>query len=132
MSRPKRICFTFELRRSYSGLRTGSASWSPRTWTARAAQHDARLIKAIARSFVWYERLVSGEVDSLRVIAKALQVNERYVGRVLRFAFLAPDIVSAILEGRQSPQLGVEKLRFGPPLLWAEQRQLFGFGSTSL
>ena len=53
---------------------------------ARPAQHDARLIKAIARSHVWYERLVSGEVDSLRVIAKALQVNERHVGRVLRFA----------------------------------------------
>jgi hypothetical protein len=70
-------------------------------------------------------------VNSLRAIAEALQVNERYVSRVLRAALLAPDIVEAILVGRQSPQLSVDKLRFGPPLLWDEQRQAFGFGATS-
>jgi site-specific DNA recombinase len=98
----------------------------------RPTRHDAALIKAIARGYIWYERLASGEVDSLRIIANELQVNQRYVGRILRSAFLAPDIVAAILEGRQPPQLSVEKLRFGAPLLWAEQRQLFGFSSTSL
>jgi hypothetical protein len=45
----------------------------------------------------------------------------------LSCAFLAPDIVEAILEGRQPPQLTVEKLRFGASLLWAEQRKQFGF-----
>jgi len=54
-------------------------------------------------------------------------VDERYVSRILSCAFLAPDIVEAILEGRQPPQLTVEKLRFGAPLLWAEQREQFGF-----
>jgi hypothetical protein len=59
-------------------------------------------------------------------------VNERYVRRVLRAALLAPDIVEAVLEGRQSPQLSVDKLRFGAPLLSAEQRESFGSDSTSL
>jgi site-specific DNA recombinase len=98
----------------------------------RPARHDAALIKAIARGYIWHERLASGEIDSLRVIAGALQVNQRYVGRILRSAFLAPDIVQAILEGRQPPQLTVERLRFGVPLLWDEQRRLFGFNPTSL
>ena len=129
MSGPKRICFTSAPRRGYSGVGGGALRGRPGSGrrTPRAARRP--LIKAIARSYVWYERLVSGEVDSLRVIAKALRVNERYVGRVLRFSFLAPDIVAAILEGRQPPQLTVEKLRFGPPLLWAEQRKSFGFRS---
>ena len=87
------------------------------------------MIKAVARGYAWYERLVSGEVDSLRAIAEELRVTERYVSRIFRCAFLAPDIVEAILEGRQPPQLTVEKLRLGAPLLWTEQRKSFRFTS---
>jgi hypothetical protein len=72
-------------------------------------------------------RLVRGDAHSLRAIAEERRVDERYVSRILSCAFLAPDIVEAILEGRQPPQLTVEKLRFGAPLLWAEQREQFGF-----
>lgn len=99
--------------------------------STRPARHDPRLIKAIARGYLWYERIASGEITSLRAIAKELQVTERYVGRILRCAFLAPDIVKAILERRQPPQLSVEKLRFGAPLLWAKQRELLGFDAIS-
>jgi hypothetical protein len=113
-------------------LRTGSEIRlvvAPDAADKRPARRDESLIKAVARGYVWYERLVSGEVTSLRAIAKELRVNERYVSRILRCAFLAPDIVEAILEGRQPPQLTVEKLRLGAPLLWAEQRASFGFSS---
>lgn len=68
---------------------------------------------------------MSGEVDSLRAIAEELRVTERYVSRIFRCAFLAPDIVEAILEGRQPPRLTVEKLRLNAPLLWTEQRKSF-------
>ena len=95
----------------------------------RPARRDESLIKAVARGYAWYERLVSGEVNSLRAIADELRVNERYVSRIFRCAFLAPDIVKAILEGRQPPELTVEKLRLGAPLLWTEQRNSFGFRS---
>jgi hypothetical protein len=113
-------------------LRTGSEIRlvvAPDAADKRPARRDESLIKAVARGYVWYERLVSGEVTSLRAIAKELRVNERYVSRIFRCAFLAPDIVEAILEGRQPPQLTVEKLRLGAPLLWAEQRASFGFSS---
>ena len=46
----------------------------------------------------------------IRAIAEELCVTERYVSRIFRCAFLAPDIVEAIFEGRQLPHLTVEKL----------------------
>jgi site-specific DNA recombinase len=95
----------------------------------RPARRDESLIKAIARGYAWYERLLLGKVDSLRSIADELRVTERYVSRIFRCAFLAPDIVEAILEGHQPPQLTVEELRLGAPLLWTEQRTSFGFRS---
>ena len=110
------------LQRSGSEIRLVVA---PGVADERPARPDESLIKAVARGYSWYERLVSGEVDSLWAIAKELRVTERYVSRILRCAFLAPDIVEAILEGRQPPHLTVEKLRLGAPLLWAEQRKLF-------
>ena len=76
------------------------------------------MLKAVACGHVWYEKLISGEVDSIRAIATELGVHQRYVGRILRTAFLAPDIVDAILEGRQPPLFTVEKLRRGVPALW--------------
>jgi hypothetical protein len=48
----------------------------------------------------------------------------------LPLAFLAPDIVEAILQGRQPVELTVLRLkRIGLPLSWVEQRRLLGFES---
>jgi site-specific DNA recombinase len=114
------------LQRSGSEIRLVVA---PGVADERPARRDEPLIKAVARGYAWYERLVSGEVVSLRAIAQGLRVTERYVSRIFRCAFLAPDIVEAILEGRQPPNLTVEKLRLGAAFLWTEQRNSFGFRS---
>lgn len=52
-------------------------------------------------------------------------MDERYLSRVLRLAFLAPDITEAILDGYQPAELGLDKVLKGVPLTWADQRQLF-------
>lgn len=53
-----------------------------------------------------------------------------YRRRLVRLAFLAPDIQEAILAGRQAPDLLLQHLLSGPiPLLWSEQRRLFGSGA---
>ena len=62
---------------------------------------DNAMVKAIARAFRWREMLESGEYATIREIATAEKINESYVGRVLRLTLLAPDIVEAILDGRQ-------------------------------
>jgi site-specific DNA recombinase len=54
-------------------------------------------------------------------------VNPRYVVRLLRMAFLAPDIIEAILEGRQSAAVTIEIFRKAFPFDWSQQRLLLGF-----
>ena len=97
-----------------------SAAMSPK-------QSKPSLVKAVARAFGWYERILEGKALDKRSLARHSSLTERYVGKVLGFAFLAPDIVEAILDGRQPVELNFEKLSKQIPLSWAEQRQRFGF-----
>jgi DNA invertase Pin-like site-specific DNA recombinase len=85
------------------------------------------LLKAVARGRQWYEWILKGEVSSKRGIAKRLGLTERYVGRVLECAFLAPDIVESILAGRQPSDLTFQKLTGKLALSWTEQRKQLGF-----
>jgi site-specific DNA recombinase len=83
------------------------------------------LIKAVARGHAWYEKIIAG--SDLRSLAREIGLTPYYVRRVLACGFLAPDIVEAILEGRQPLALRFEQMYKNIPLDWAEQRQLFGF-----
>ena len=89
------------------------------------------LLKTIARAHDWRERMVDGSLHNGRSIAGRSGLNQRYVRRVLQCAFLAPDIVEAILDGRQPPNLTVRKLWRDLPTDWAEQRKRLGFSSRS-
>ena len=62
-------------------------------------------------------------------IAGKYDLSESYVRRILRFAFLAPDIVESIAEGRQPRGLTLDRLLGPVPFAWAEQRQRFGFAA---
>lgn len=87
------------------------------------------LIKAIARARDWYERIIRGELQYPRPIAKLTGLDERYVRRILRCAFLAPDIVDAILECRQPPGITLHDLLSDLPSDWPTQRQRLGFAA---
>jgi hypothetical protein len=82
---------------------------------------DNAMVKAIARAFRWRDMLESGEYATIREIAQAEQINESYVGRVLRLTLLAPETVEAILLGRQPAWLGLDDLMKRLPALWCEQ-----------
>jgi site-specific DNA recombinase len=90
---------------------------------------DPALLKAVARSRAWFEELASGRVHSLADIARRENITRRYVERLSRLAFLAPTIVEAICQGRQSAQLSAETLlnRIDLPLLWSEQLSVPAF-----
>ena len=90
------------------------------------------LVKAVARGRAWYEQVLAGKVSNQRSLAREMGISERYAGRICECAFLAPDIVEAILEGRQPRDLTFEKLTKGLPMVWSEQRRLLGFGLLSI
>jgi site-specific DNA recombinase len=85
------------------------------------------LIKAVARSHAWYERVLERKTADMRSLAREAGLTPHYVRNVFACAFLAPDIVEAILEGRQPLTLKFANLYKRIPLGWAEQRRQFGF-----
>ncbi len=90
-------------------------------------EHPKRpLIKAVTRAHSWYEKVIQGKVSNMRSLARDAGLTHRYVSKVFRCAFLAPDIVEDILAGRQPHDLNFEKLCQDIPLGWAEQREQLG------
>ena len=62
----------------------------------------------------------------MRHQARAEKINPSYVGRVLRLTLPAPEIIEAILEGRQPAGMTMAGLLTGFPVVWAEQRAVLG------
>jgi hypothetical protein len=56
-------------------------------------------------------------------------IRQTHVGRVLRLAYLAPDIIEAIVSGRQPVELSAQSLLYRHDLAldWAKQREQLGF-----
>lgn len=90
---------------------------------------DARLIALQAKAQCWLEQLTSGRTKSIADIAEAEGVTCSFATRVIYRAFLAPDIVRAMLDGTQPPSLTSDTLKQSTPLPinWAAQRKLLGF-----
>jgi hypothetical protein len=99
---------------------------TPLEASAAAAPASPALLNVLAQGHHWLEQLLRGEVCSLRSIAKSAGVSERYVSQVIHAAFLAPDLVEAVLQGRQPTQLTRRQLMKGLPCDWSEQRRMFG------
>ena len=103
----------------------GDAPWSP------APRVDTALVKAVVRAHRWRQMLESGEYSSSAELAKAEKVNDSYLSRILRLTLLAPDIIEAILAGRQPSTLQLDDLLKPLPAVWAQQFALFGSRSAS-
>ena len=84
------------------------------------------MVKALARAFRWRKMLDEGVHATLEDLAEAKGVQPSYVSRILRLTLLAPDIVEAILDGRQPAELQLDDLLRGFPLEWEGQHLLFG------
>ena len=91
---------------------------------------DPGLLRIVARAHEIQERLMQNTDLTVHVIASQERVTANYVYRLLRLPTLAPDIITAIVNGKNPPQLTAKKLmRLTPqiPVDWAEQRKLLGF-----
>ena len=92
-------------------------------WVGPSSGVDDTLVKALARAFRWRRLLETGVHGTVDEIARAEGINDSYVSRILRLTLLAPDIVEAILDGRQPPQLTLARLMKPFPLQWERQRK---------
>ena len=119
---PLGLMIPAELRRLGKEKRLIVAAHAPKT------NPDAVLIKAIVRGHQWFEMLKTRHALSITDIANAEKLPRTYVGSVIPFALLAPDITSAILEGTQPIDLNLDRLiNLSLPIDWAEQRSVLGF-----
>ena len=83
---------------------------------------DSTLVKALARAHRWDKLLESGRYGSAAELAAAEKINPSYVSRVLRLTLLAPEIVEAIVEGRQADGIEADMLLRPFASSWEVQR----------
>ena len=83
---------------------------------------DPALVKALGRAFRWRRMLETGRYASVSDIARSEKIDRTYVGDILRLTLLAPDIVEAILDGRQSTEITLPTLMGAFPAEWKRQR----------
>jgi site-specific DNA recombinase len=91
---------------------------------------DPCLLRIIARAHDIHARLTQSTDLTLHAIAGQERVTPGYVSRLLRLPLLAPDIVTAIVNGKKPSQLTAKKLMrlaLQIPIDWTEQRKLLGF-----
>lgn len=95
----------------------------PAAVTTRA---DPALVKALARAFRYQRMLDQGRYASITEMAAAERLERGYLGSLLRLTLLAPDIVSAILDGSQPEDVRLPRLHEPLPAGWADQRNALG------
>jgi hypothetical protein len=94
----------------------GHDGWIPRP------RIDNTMVKALARAHRWARLMESGRFSSMTELAAHEKVDQSYLARILRLTLLAPDIVDAILDGRQPRTLTLAQLLRRLPVQWAVQR----------
>ena len=85
------------------------------------------VVQALARAFSWLDAIESGAVSSVSDLAKALDMDNSYMVRILKLTTLVPDIIEAILNGEEPSGLSLARLVRTFPTDWERQRVLFGF-----
>jgi hypothetical protein len=92
-------------------------------------RRDETLVKALVRAHRWRRRIESGQAKSITDLAEQEGVTDAYVCRLLPLTCFAPDIVEAILDGRQPKGLRVADVLGNGPLAWNAQREAWGFSN---
>ena len=92
------------------------------------AKPDPRLVKLLIRARRFHATLLDGDGVPFAALAQREGVSPSYFTRLIRLSYLAPDIIEAILDGRQPHDLTADKLLAHSrlPLGWHEQRTVLG------
>ena len=88
---------------------------------------DPHVLRAIARAWKWRRQLEEGEASTLQDIAGREGVSERFIGRMIRLAYLAPGVLEALVVKRRPPAISFNEMVEVAKLPWGEQMgRVFG------
>ena len=101
----------------------------PGVQTTNVQAWDEGLIRLVANAHAARLAVAEGGDQPVDVISEEHGFTAHYFAQLVRLGGLAPDIVTAILEGRQPANLTRTRIARTKalPLDWNEQRRLFGF-----
>lgn len=95
---------------------------------ATSTNTDSTLIRNVARAYNWRISIENQTYTSILALAKAERCDEKYIRKLLPLAYLAPDIIESILDGKQPAELELKHLvSCEIPLSWIAQRDQLGF-----
>ncbi|MFC4623847.1 hypothetical protein ACFO1V_01150 [Daeguia caeni] len=90
---------------------------------AEARAQDAHVLRAIARAWNWRRQLESGAASTIQDIAAAEKVSDRFVSRMMRLAYLSPEVLEHLVIRRVPPALSLNDLVAVADRPWAEQME---------
>lgn len=93
----------------------------------RETNVNITLIKALAKSWYWNSKISNGKAASTEEIAHQENISGSYVAKIMRLNYLAPEIVTAIIDGKQPKTLLLADLMGNFPDMWEDQKKQFGF-----
>lgn len=87
---------------------------------------DPHVLRAIARAWSWRRQLETGAASTIQDIAAAEKVSDRFVSRMMRLAYLSPEVLDHLVIRRVPPALSLNELVAVADRPWAEQmRRVF-------
>ena len=91
---------------------------------AEPRTQDPHVLRAIAFAWAWRRRIETGEVATIRDIAMAEKVSERFVSRTMRLAYLSPIVLERLVAHRRPCSLSLKDLIAAAERPWCEQEAL--------
>lgn len=94
---------------------------------SECGEKDERLILAVSQAYRW-QSILDKQGITLAELAQREKMDRSYMGRILKLCHLAPEIVNAIMAGKQPTLLCLQTFIRNPiPLLWEDQLKRYGF-----
>lgn len=100
------------------------------TSDATVGGFDESMIRTLGKGFHWQRQLDEGHYPHVSDLARKQKLERGWISEILRMTLLAPDIITAIVEGRQPRHVNLHALRGRIDIIprdWNEQRRLLGF-----
>ena len=85
---------------------------------------DPHVLRAVACAWGWRREIETGEVSTIRDIAVAEKVSERFVSRTMRLAYLSPIVLERLVAHRRPCSLSIKDLIAAAEQPWCEQEAL--------